>query len=532
MTTQSRTKFPTQTAAADPQLAELLEQASQAISYNDFATAGKLLMSACNRAGHSLELHLHAALVLRQSGNLPLAEKYLLKAHHLDARSLEPLHNLAILATEQRDLEKAKEYLHRALVIDPENAGTLNDLAVLEEQSENDPAAQLLYERGIRLASASKRLYQNYFEFCSRTGNRESFQQACTLYRQRWGQDAASIKWCGEQDTAAPQATQEGIRAKNSGSLRLAFFAAHRMFIDPVIAHLSQAHQVKVLQAPTIEEMRDALKWADLAWFEWCDQLLIQATKLPKTCKIICRLHSYEVFTEMPRQVDWTKVDHLVFVNRSVQELMAYNTSVTVPQSVIFNGVDTQRFDIPLEKKYGKRICSIGYVNYKKNPALLLYCFKAIHDYDPGYTFHIAGEHQDPRIQVYFAHLLPKLNLPIQFDGWVQDIPAYLADKDFVISTSLFESFHYSIAEGMASGVLPLIHNWLGSEYLYPKEYLFTTPDDCLKLLQRLEQADRRRLGAECRQHIVENFDNQKQLAKIEQLIETVSGKPTAGRGR
>ena len=130
------------------------------------------------------------------------------------------------------------------------------------------------------------------------------------------------------------------------------------------------------------------------------------------------------------------------------------------------------KFTIPSNKKYGKRICSIGYINYKKNPALLLYCFKAIHDYDSSYRFHIAGTHQDPRIQIYFDHLLPKLNIPVSFDGWVEDVPGYLRDKDYVISTSLFESFHYSIAEGMASGLLPLIHDWFGASYLYPEEYL------------------------------------------------------------
>jgi glycosyltransferase involved in cell wall biosynthesis len=212
----------------------------------------------------------------------------------------------------------------------------------------------------------------------------------------------------------------------------------------------------------------------------------------------------------------------LIFVNRSVQELLGFNTKVTVPVTIIHTGVDTEKFRIPKSKKYGKRICSIGYINYKKNPALLLYCFKAIHDYDNAYSFHIAGEHQDPRIQIYFEHLIPRLNIPVTFDGWVKDIPSYLEDKDYVISTSLFESFHYSIAEGMASGVIPLIHDWMGAEDLYPREFIFTTPDSCLQLVKSIEKSDRVVLGQECRQHIIAHYDQEIQLGKIMDVMNKV----------
>lgn len=526
MSPEVRTKSPVQPESAGAELARLLDQATDAIANRDYQAAAKLLTQGCARAPQSVELHVHAALVLRQSGDLPQAERHFLKAHHLDPKNLEILHNLAIIATEQQLLEKAKEYLHRALLLESENGGVVNDLAVLEEQSDNDPAARLMYERGLKLPSASKRLFQNYFDFCRRTNDREGFERGCEHYTRRWGRDQKLMAW-QEQGAATVADAKVSVQAK-AAALKLAFFATNRMFIDPVIERLQREHEVTVYSTPTTEEMRAALGRCDLAWFEWCDQLLIQATKLPKTCKIVCRLHSYEVFTELPRQVDWSKVDHLVFVNRSVQDLLGFNVAVAIPQSVIYDGVDCRRFDIPKNKPLGKKICSIGYINYKKNPALLLYCFKAIHDYDAGYTFHIAGEHQDPRIQVYFAHLLPRLNLPVQFDGWVEDIPAYLRDKDYVISTSLFESFHYSIAEGMASGVLPLIHDWLGAEYLYPRQYIYSTPDDCVRLVQELERGDRRKLGRDCREHVLKNFEQEQQQAKIEQLIATLVGRGKA----
>ena len=193
-----------------------------------------------------------------------------------------------------------------------------------------------------------------------------------------------------------------------------------------------------------------------------------------------------------------------------------------VSSIVIHNAVDTVKFVIPNLKKYGRKIASVGYINYKKNPALLLYCFKKIHEYDPNYTLHIAGEHQDPRIQVYFEHFLRENPLPVYFDGWVDDMPRWYADKDFVISTSLFESFHYSIAEGMSCGLMPLIHNWFGAGNLYPREFLFNDPDGCLDLLLKLEREDRLTLALSNREFIESRYRLDDKLVEIDTALASI----------
>ena len=45
--------------------------------------------------------------------------------------------------------------------------------------------------------------------------------------------------------------------------------------------------------------------WADICWFEWCDELVAYGSKLSiaKEKRIICRLHSYEAFTDLPANV-------------------------------------------------------------------------------------------------------------------------------------------------------------------------------------------------------------------------------------
>lgn len=319
-------------------------------------------------------------------------------------------------------------------------------------------------------------------------------------------------------DTGKAQTTH-GKAVREITGKRIAIFAEYPSFLTDIIAYLSQRNDVRCFERPMPERIAQMSGWADLVWFEWCDQLLIHASHQTKGRPIVCRIHSYEVFTDMPGKVNWPQVDQLIFVNDSVRQLFERQVRCTTPRTVIHNGVDTDRYVIPPEKPRTKKIASVGFINYKKNPALLLYCFKKIHEYDPSYSLHIAGTFQDSRYQLYFEHFLKQHPLPVVFDGWVSDMPAWYADKDFVISTSLFESFHYSIAEGMASGLLPLVHDWYGAENLYPREYLFSDPDKCLALLQRLESADRRALQEQNRRHIIDRFDTGDTCRQVAHLL-------------
>ena len=203
-------------------------------------------------------------------------------------------------------------------------------------------------------------------------------------------------------------------------------------------------------------------------------------------------------------------------------ELVGELSASTVPKTVIHNGVDTDRFTIPENKTYGKKIASVGYIYYKKNPALLLYCFKKIYEYDPEFTFHIAGLYQDPRIKLYFDNFLEESPLPIEFCGWVKDMPEWYKDKDYVISTSLFESFHYSIAEGMASGLMPIIHNWYGAKHLYPEEHLFADPDACLELIKEFEKNDRCKQAQINRKFISNRYNLDDKFGQISRLMNKV----------
>lgn len=405
---------------------------------------------------------------------------------------------------------KARAALWQALKGDPENKEA-RDVLLESLRIDGDNKRGRRYVRALRRWSPEDEILDSWDGLFTGGPNRDSELEpeklTNTLVGQRTGHST------GELPGALTELRQ----------MKVAIFATHDSFVGDISAYLGKSNELKTFKRGSLTEMRDLLDWCDVAWFEWCDALLIQATNhLPKLCPIICRLHSYETFTNMPEQVEWSRVDHLVFVNPSVETLLKQRLPDSLSTSVIYNAVDLKKYQIPVGKKFGKRIASVGYINYKKNPQLLLYCFQKIQQWDPEFEFHIAGEHQDPRIALYMKDMARKMGLNLHFHGWVKDMPAFYRDMDFVISTSLFESFHYSIAEGMACGLTPLVHDWFGSENVYPEESRFLAPDDCLSIVQRISEqsmAERRNTAEVTRQYIQERYALPDQLRAIEETF-------------
>ncbi|MEW6413020.1 MAG: glycosyltransferase [Candidatus Zixiibacteriota bacterium] len=513
---------------------EITRLANESLVNNDLEKAYSLISILAEQPDVSGHLLSTAAAVALARGEREHAYGLFEKVLDQSPDDFDAGYNLALLDLQNGALAEAQSRLKELLKKNPKNAALYNDLAVLHINKDEVSGALDCWRQALLIDPNLSLARDNAMEILVEKKMVDEGKRLLLLNARASGVTHKSIReirgWArnlekiaDEQDAVVLEPGKRTEMRAISGK-KIAVFAGIDTFAVDIVRHLALANEIKTFNGGSRERMRQLLEWADIAWFEWCDQLLIEATTMPKTCKMVCRLHSYEAFSDMPGRVDWTKVDLLIFVNGSVKDVLDKHFKITTPYKVIHNAVDTTLYTIPRSKVYGKKIASVGYINYKKNPELLLYCFKKIHQYDPQYTLHLAGAHQDPRIQLYFEHFLKENPLPVYFDGWIDDMPAWYADKDFVISTSLFESFHYSIAEGMAAGLMPLIHNWYGAKGLYPREYLYNDPDECLELLKRLEKDDRAGLAEKNRQFIIDNYGLEDKLATISnelaQLIE------------
>lgn len=510
---------------------ELTAGANEFIQKNDLVAAYPLLNRLAGLRSNDCRSSVMAGVVAVKLEKESEAVDHFNRALTLAPDDYDANYNLALVQMMKGELSEALARLRHLVRLYPNNSSLWNDMAVLWANQKRTARALGAYSRALRVDPNDSRTRNIAMQFCLEEGLLEPGRKL--LGRQQnsdslTAQSVAEIhRWqeiLDQSGTVIETEPTEAILKPKIANFKIAFFANHRAFINDIIESLATDNEVRLFEGDSLDQISELMDWADIAWFEWCDNLIIEATSLPKKCKIICRLHSYEAFTDMPSKVDWSRVDHLLFVNQSVADLCRPQIKAPIPVTVIHNGVDLEKYKIPQHSLTAgaipsKKIASVGYINYKKNPSLLLYCFKKIHQYDPEYSLHIAGSHQDPRIQLYIDNFLKHNPLPVHFDGWVEDMPSWYADKGFVISTSLFESFHYSIAEGMASGLLPLIHHWYGADYLYPSEYLFEDPDECLQLVKRFEAGDRREIINKNRDFIAQKYNQADKLNEITSLL-------------
>ena len=142
----------------------------------------------------------------------------------------------------------------------------------------------------------------------------------------------------------------------------------------------------------------------------------------------------------------------------------------------------------------------------------LLQCMQKLHYIDPEYRLFFAGVSQDPMLEQYTKYMMRELDLAdvVFFDGWQEDMNAWLQDKHYVVSGSIGESQGMGLLEGMACGLKPIIHNFPGASEIFPSEFLFNISEEfCQQILcDRYEPETYRKF-------IEENYPLKEQLNRI-----------------
>ena len=70
------------------------------------------------------------------------------------------------------------------------------------------------------------------------------------------------------------------------------------------------------------------------------------------------------------------------------------------------------------------------------------------------------------------------------FDDFGPDMSDWYSKVGIVISVSDFESFHLTIADGAASGSLPVSIAWDGADLIYPDEWLVSNIDEMAEVIR------------------------------------------------
>ena len=259
--------------------------------------------------------------------------------------------------------------------------------------------------------------------------------------------------------------------------------------LEQIIQHSNLITEVRTCYSYDSEAIRAAINWSDIVWIEFGNQLAIELTNtigLLIGKKVVCRVHSYEVFSGFFEQINWWVVDDLVFVAQHVKDyaldLIPHIERAVKNIHVIPNGVDTKFFNLNPQSYLTNSIAFVGYLNSKKGLMLLAQAFESLWQTDNRLTLRIAGKWQDTRMRIYLTHIWKEMGIEeaITHDGWLSqlDLGKWLTKSSHILCTSPLESQHISVMQGMLCGLKPLIHNFPGAKDIYRHQDIWNTIPD------------------------------------------------------
>ena len=263
-------------------------------------------------------------------------------------------------------------------------------------------------------------------------------------------------------------------------------------FLHPVMGLMcEQGHHVRELSGKSLSQqsLLNALRHCDVAWFEWGDGAIIAASQLPKYCRIVCRIHRYELYGEAFLQANWDNIDEVVLVSKAMKKrfitLMGKKLPIHLKVTVLANLTEHAPVTQSVIRRNPFHIACVARFAPQKNLIMLLPILQALVKQNPRYKLFIAGRVEDHCLFDSFTQLVAIYGLSrnVVICGTIaaEEMASWYADKSFLLSTSYNESQGMGIFEAMLAGLKPIAFHAPGglSEYL-PKRYLFTSLEDAV----------------------------------------------------
>lgn len=213
--------------------------------------------------------------------------------------------------------------------------------------------------------------------------------------------------------------------------------------------------------------------------------------------RLIVRVHLQEnIVSQYLAESKHDNIDHYIFIAPyRYEEFIEMHHLDRKKARLVFNMVDVDRFNRPKTDEAKYTLGFIGIVPWRKRFDLALDLFEKLWSEDKRYKLRVKGKlpedfpwmknpPHNKELEKYDAlyerieHAAWKES--ILFDGHGDDMPEWFQNIGYILSTSDFEGSHQAVAEGMASGALPLILPWAGAQTVYPKDLVFDSVNDMI----------------------------------------------------
>lgn len=260
-----------------------------------------------------------------------------------------------------------------------------------------------------------------------------------------------------------------------------------RSYAAPIMAAAQPYFEPRIVICPAAGEIEPLYASADALWVDWAVESAARASRLNtrQRKKLWIRLHAFEVLEcRFCADIAWRNVSGLIAVSTNVLALAeehAPGLRQATRTYVIPNGVDCNRFR-PSAACDLMHLAWVGEITPKKAPQTALHVLAALRAMGCDYRLSMAGAWTSDRALRHLRYTIAALNLQdyVRLDGHVDDMPSWFEDKGVLLSTSLYESFGFAIAEGAAAGLTPVVIGFPNAENLWPRDWIVhSIPQAC-----------------------------------------------------
>jgi glycosyltransferase involved in cell wall biosynthesis len=248
---------------------------------------------------------------------------------------------------------------------------------------------------------------------------------------------------------------------------------------------------------------RELAEWADIVVAEWClGNAVWFSHHLPPRTALVIRLHRVELETTYPRELDLDNVHRIIAVSPKFAGLVRDHLPALGDRVVYLpNAVDCALLDKPKLGGSEYRLGLLGGAPKRKRLDLALDMLDALRRRDRRYVLSVKGKlateypwaWREQEERAYFHEQMARINHApwrdsVVFEPFGSDVDVWFRKIGFILSPSDDESFHLSIAEGMAAGSVPIIRRREEVPGLYPPDYVYTDNHQAVALIEHLRQ--------------------------------------------
>ena len=281
--------------------------------------------------------------------------------------------------------------------------------------------------------------------------------------------------------------------------------AVSPVFIDPIADKLMEKGHSVYIETDGFNP--EYAKHAKVIWSDWGNADALKIANFECNAKKFLRIHAFEVFFQIIHHINLDAYDKVIFVADHIKEYLEKKYDRKLQNAtVIPNGVDMNKWQIPINKKKNNKIVMAGNIAEGKGAQLLLFVARHL----PEFEFHVCGKFAQEDVYEYF---MEKKTDNVFLYTYQYDLNDFFKDKTYVISPSIRESQHMTVMEGMAAGLKPVVFDWIGAKKIYKEEWVWDDLDSLKDILYSNVNPK------EYRDYIYFNYNFEDKFKEIESLI-------------